>query len=248
MELAPSCLLNAFLQDANMRMRVLQRMGQNWLRLLHVPRWCHRDLILAVWSCLVANFDRFLSFDADLSPQVPKITVVVGGSYGAGNYGNLLSPCEIKLNYVLLFKRHVWSCLFSQLHVYVAECENICDGWRTGFPPKSEYLVTDWSWTIFFDFQAANVLATIQKDNLALEGKQWTQEQEQTFKVYIIVLMLLIIAINILSVIAMICRTPFSRSTKKKALPTTPAPAYGMTASLILWTLVGWDTWVCLDI
>ena len=30
--------------------------------------------------------------------------------------------------------------------------------------------------------QASNVLATIQKDNLALDGKSWTAEQEQAFK------------------------------------------------------------------
>lgn len=76
------------------------------------------------------------------SAKVPKITVVVGGSYGAGNYGmcgRAYSP-----NFMFMWPN-------ARIGVMGGE-------------------------------QAANVLATVQKDNLEAEDKSWTAEQEATFK------------------------------------------------------------------
>jgi 3-methylcrotonyl-CoA carboxylase beta subunit len=77
--------------------------------------------------------------------KVPKITMVVGGSYGAGNYG-------------------------------------MCG---RAYSPNFLYMWPNAKISVMGGEQAANVLATIQKDNLALEGKQWTAEEEQKFKVVI---------------------------------------------------------------
>jgi 3-methylcrotonyl-CoA carboxylase beta subunit len=76
------------------------------------------------------------------SAKVPKITLVVGGSYGAGNYGmcgRAYSP-----NFMFMWPN-------SRIGVMGGE-------------------------------QAANVLATVQRDNLEAEGKVWTADQEATFK------------------------------------------------------------------
>lgn len=75
--------------------------------------------------------------------KVPKITMVVGGSYGAGNYG-------------------------------------MCG---RAYSPNFMYMWPNAKISVMGGEQAANVLATIQKDNLAIEGKEWTAEQEQKFKV-----------------------------------------------------------------
>lgn len=68
--------------------------------------------------------------------QVPKITVVIGGSFGAGNYGmlHLINHrsnlhCSIWLN---LTCRYVRSGLFTEVSLYLAECQNIRDGGRAG--------------------------------------------------------------------------------------------------------------------
>eukprot|EP01111_Echinosteliopsis_oligospora_P011292 TRINITY_DN3692_c0_g1_i1.p1 TRINITY_DN3692_c0_g1~~TRINITY_DN3692_c0_g1_i1.p1 ORF type:complete len:540 (+),score=162.29 TRINITY_DN3692_c0_g1_i1:64-1683(+) len=74
--------------------------------------------------------------------KVPKYTVVIGGSFGAGNYGmcgRAYSP------------RFLWMWPNSRISVMGGE-------------------------------QAASVLATIQKDNMAKEGKSWTKEEEDLFK------------------------------------------------------------------
>ena len=75
--------------------------------------------------------------------KVPKITMVVGGSYGAGNYG-------------------------------------MCG---RAYSPNFLYMWPNAKISVMGGEQAANVLATIQRDNYALEGKEWTLEQEQKFKV-----------------------------------------------------------------
>jgi len=75
--------------------------------------------------------------------KVPKITVIVGASYGAGNYG----MCGRAFSPNFLF---TW--------------------------PNSRTAVMGGD-------QAANVLATVQKENMAARGEApWTLEEEQKFK------------------------------------------------------------------
>eukprot|EP01094_Clydonella_sp_ATCC50884_P021717 TRINITY_DN4840_c0_g1_i1.p1 TRINITY_DN4840_c0_g1~~TRINITY_DN4840_c0_g1_i1.p1 ORF type:complete len:602 (+),score=207.02 TRINITY_DN4840_c0_g1_i1:145-1806(+) len=74
--------------------------------------------------------------------RVPKFTVLIGGSFGAGNYGmcgRAYSP------------RFLWMWPNSRISVMGGE-------------------------------QAASVLAEVQKDNMAREGKSWTPEEEEKFK------------------------------------------------------------------
>jgi 3-methylcrotonyl-CoA carboxylase beta subunit len=73
---------------------------------------------------------------------VPKFTVLIGGSFGAGNYGmcgRAYSP------------RFLFSWPNSRISVMGGE-------------------------------QAATVLATIRRDNLARQGKDWPAEEEEAFK------------------------------------------------------------------
>lgn len=74
--------------------------------------------------------------------QVPKLTVLIGGSFGAGNYG----MCGRAYG-----PRFLFSWPNSRISVMGGE-------------------------------QAASVLATVRKDNLALEGKQWSSGEEEAFK------------------------------------------------------------------
>jgi len=74
--------------------------------------------------------------------QVPKVTVLVGGSYGAGNYGmcgRAYSP------------RFLFSWPNSRISVMGGE-------------------------------QAANVLATVKRDNIEADGGAWSVEEEAAFK------------------------------------------------------------------
>jgi 3-methylcrotonyl-CoA carboxylase beta subunit len=74
--------------------------------------------------------------------KVPKVTLVIGGSFGAGNYGmcgRAYSP-----NFMFTWPNS-----------------------RTG---------------VMGGDQAANVLATIQRENLEREGKVWSEEEEALFK------------------------------------------------------------------
>ena len=74
--------------------------------------------------------------------RVPKFTVVIGGSFGAGNYsmcGRAYSP------------RFLWMWPNARISVMGGE-------------------------------QAASVLATVRKDQLAAEGREWTAAQEEEFK------------------------------------------------------------------
>ena len=74
--------------------------------------------------------------------KVPKITMVVGGSYGAGNYG-------------------------------------MCG---RAYSPNFLYMWPNAKISVMGGEQAANVLATIQRDNFSLEGKEWPAEKEEAFK------------------------------------------------------------------
>lgn len=74
--------------------------------------------------------------------KVPKITVVLNGSYGAGNYG-------------------------------------MCG---RAYSPNFLFLWPNAKTAVMGGEQAANVLATVQRDNIEAEGKTWTAEQEAAFK------------------------------------------------------------------
>lgn len=74
--------------------------------------------------------------------KVPKITMVVGGSYGAGNYG-------------------------------------MCG---RSYSPNFLYMWPNARISVMGGEQAANVLATIQRDNIEGAGKQWSAEAEAAFK------------------------------------------------------------------
>lgn len=74
--------------------------------------------------------------------QVPKFTVIVGGSFGAGNY----AMCGRAYN-----ARFVWTWPNSRISVMGGD-------------------------------QAANVLAQINKDKYAKQGKTWPSEEEEQFK------------------------------------------------------------------
>ncbi len=74
--------------------------------------------------------------------KVPKITVVVGGSYGAGNYG-------------------------------------MCG---RAYSPNFLYLWPNAKTAVMGGEQAANVLATVQRDNIEADGKTWSVEDEAKFK------------------------------------------------------------------
>ncbi|KAK3539017.1 hypothetical protein QTP86_023621 [Hemibagrus guttatus] len=74
--------------------------------------------------------------------NVPKITVIIGGSYGAGNYG-------------------------------------MCG---RAYSPRFLYMWPNSRISVMGGEQAANVLATITKDQKAREGKEFTAEQEAAMK------------------------------------------------------------------
>lgn len=74
--------------------------------------------------------------------KVPKITLVLGGSYGAGNYG-------------------------------------MCG---RAFSPNFLYLWPNARTSVMGGEQAANVLATVQRDNIEAAGKAWSAEEEAAFK------------------------------------------------------------------
>jgi 3-methylcrotonyl-CoA carboxylase beta subunit len=74
--------------------------------------------------------------------SVPKYTVVIGGSYGAGNYGMCGRAFQ---------PRFLWMWPNARISVMGGE-------------------------------QAANVLATVKKDQLATKGEKWSKEQEDDFK------------------------------------------------------------------
>jgi len=73
---------------------------------------------------------------------VPKLTLVVGGSYGAGNYG-------------------------------------MCG---RAFSPRFLYMWSNARISVMGGEQAANVLATVQRDNIEARGDTWSQEEEDEFK------------------------------------------------------------------
>ncbi|KAG7356663.1 carboxyl transferase [Nitzschia inconspicua] len=74
--------------------------------------------------------------------QVPKITLIVGGSYGAGNYG-------------------------------------MCG---RAFGPRFLYMWPNARISVMGGSQAANVLSTVQRDNIEARGETWSEEDEAKFQ------------------------------------------------------------------
>ena len=74
--------------------------------------------------------------------QVPKITLIVGGSFGAGNYG-------------------------------------MCG---RAYSPRFLFTWPNARISVMGGEQAASVLATVRRDNIEGEGKQWSAEDEAAFK------------------------------------------------------------------
>jgi 3-methylcrotonyl-CoA carboxylase beta subunit len=74
--------------------------------------------------------------------SVPKITLIVGGSYGAGNYG-------------------------------------MCG---RAFGPRFLYMWPNARISVMGGEQAANVLSSIQRDNIEARGGAWTQQEEEEFQ------------------------------------------------------------------
>jgi 3-methylcrotonyl-CoA carboxylase beta subunit len=74
--------------------------------------------------------------------NVPKITLIFGGSYGAGNYG-------------------------------------MCG---RAFDPRFLFMWPNAKISVMGGEQAANVLATVRRDNLERAGNPWTSEEENAFK------------------------------------------------------------------
>jgi 3-methylcrotonyl-CoA carboxylase beta subunit len=74
--------------------------------------------------------------------QVPKITLIVGGSFGAGNYG-------------------------------------MCG---RAYGPRFLFTWPNARISVMGGEQAASVLATVRRDNIEAEGKQWSAEEEDAFK------------------------------------------------------------------
>jgi 3-methylcrotonyl-CoA carboxylase beta subunit len=50
------------------------------------------------------------------------------------------------------------------------------------YSPNFMYLWPNAKTAVMGGEQAANVLATVQRDNIEAAGKQWSQEEENTFK------------------------------------------------------------------
>lgn len=74
--------------------------------------------------------------------KVPKITLVFGGSYGAGNYG-------------------------------------MCG---RAFSPRFLYMWPNARISVMGGSQAANVLSTVQRDNIESRGEKWSAEEESAFQ------------------------------------------------------------------
>ena len=73
---------------------------------------------------------------------VPKITVIVGGSYGAGNYG-------------------------------------MCG---RAYGPRFLFMWPNARISVMGGEQAASVLATVKRDNIETDGKNWSADEEEAFK------------------------------------------------------------------
>ena len=74
--------------------------------------------------------------------RVPKFTIIVGGSFGAGNYG-------------------------------------MCG---RAYSPRFLWMWPNARISVMGGTQAANVLATVKRDNMEKHGESWSTEEEEKFK------------------------------------------------------------------
>jgi hypothetical protein len=128
--------------------------------------------------------------------QVPKVTLVIGGSFGAGNYG----MCGRAYSPNFMF---TW--------------------------PNSRTAVMGGD-------QAANVLATVQRENLERQNKTWTTEEEELFKV-------LTLSVSLSHLCCL--RNQSWRSTRRRATVSMRAPDCGTMGSSSRRTLArcwGWPS------
>jgi Carboxyl transferase domain len=65
--------------------------------------------------------------------DIPKLTVVVGGSYGAGNYGMAGRAVRSKIP-LRNFRLTTTVQVLSAVLVDVAKCQDICDGFHSVIP------------------------------------------------------------------------------------------------------------------
>lgn len=97
--------------------------------------------------------------------QVPKLTVLVGGSYGAGNYG----MCGRAYRYIMFV---------LTFHIFSSEifCETLNDLWifviELFCSPRFLYMWPNSRISVMGGEQAAGVLAQISQEQRKREGKQ----------------------------------------------------------------------------
>jgi 3-methylcrotonyl-CoA carboxylase beta subunit len=129
--------------------------GESALKGAHFIELCDRRAIPLVFLQNIAGFMVGKEYEAGgiakhgakmvtavACARVPKITVVIGGSFGAGNYsmcGRAYSP------------RFLWTWPNARISVMGGE-------------------------------QAASVLATVRRDQLAARGESWPDDAEEEFK------------------------------------------------------------------
>ena len=102
---------------------------------------------------------------------VPKITLIVGGSFGAGNYGMcgryvpfrcILSLCAYLISINLVDTSSIFLC--------------------RAFGPRFLYMWPNSRISVMGGSQAANVLSTVQRDNIEARGGNWSAEEEAAFQ------------------------------------------------------------------
>ncbi len=93
--------------------------------------------------------------------SVPKITLILGGSFGAGNYGSL-APAQFFFRLTLL-------------RLISGMCGR-------AYSPRFLYMWPNSKISVMGGEQAASVLSTIQRDNKEATGQTWSAEEEEAFK------------------------------------------------------------------
>jgi 3-methylcrotonyl-CoA carboxylase beta subunit len=101
--------------------------------------------------------------------KVPKFTVIVGGSFGAGNYGNF--P---------FFRFMVHTHSRSEKLLLSPLRKGMCG---RAYAPRFLWMWPNARISVMGGEQAASVLATIQRDNKKAAGIEWSKEEEEKFKV-----------------------------------------------------------------
>lgn len=99
--------------------------------------------------------------------NVPKITILIGGSYGAGNYGKIMSnsssECSLFVYNYLIHPRSVGMC-------------------GRAYSPRFLFTWPNSKISVMGGTQAANVLAQIAQDQCVRAGKPWTDVQANEIK------------------------------------------------------------------